>query len=116
MKKDIKEEITQLALKYIDGIENGKLSRSHAAHKKLSLICKQKCATEDQGNAFFSDLITHEEPAVRLLAATYLYITDHERGIAEFQKLKELRISHISLLASSNLWWIKQGLFQIDLD
>ncbi|MBW7875690.1 MAG: hypothetical protein H3C47_06870 [Candidatus Cloacimonetes bacterium] len=116
MKKDLKEEFIRLALRYIEGAKKGPLSKSHAAHKKLRQICKLQCETENHGNAFFSELITHAEPAVRLWAAAYLYLSDPARATAEFQALKKAEQSSISMAAVGNLWRIERGEFQITFD
>ncbi|MBW7875691.1 MAG: hypothetical protein H3C47_06875 [Candidatus Cloacimonetes bacterium] len=116
MKKDLKEEFVRLTLRYIEGIENGPMSKSHAAHKRIQMLCKSICESEDKGNAFFSELITHAEPAVRLAAATFLYLSDQARAIAEFQALKKAEQSSISMAAVGNLWWIERGEFQITFD
>jgi hypothetical protein len=116
MAKDLKEEFIQQALRYIEGIQKGPLSRSHAAHKKLRKICKLQCESEDKGHKFFSGLITHVEPAVRLWAASYLYLSDPARATAEFQALEKLGVSHISAFALGYCWRIEEGSFQIAFD
>ncbi|MBW7877038.1 MAG: hypothetical protein H3C47_13740 [Candidatus Cloacimonetes bacterium] len=116
MKKDIKEEFIHLSLRYIDGIKNGPLSRSNAACKKLRQICKVKCESDDKGHKFFSELIAHDEPAVRLWAATFLYLSDPIAATAEFQALEKLRVSHVSAFAFGSLLDIKNGNYKIIFD
>jgi hypothetical protein len=103
MKKDVKEEFIEQALRYIEGIKKGPLSKSHAAHKKLRKICKLQCEAEDRGYQFFSELITHVEPAVRFWAASYLYFSDPKAAINELQSLQNVDNPHISGFAYLNL-------------
>ncbi len=116
MKKDVKEEFIEQALRYIEGIKKGPLSKSHAAHKKLRKICKHQCEAEDRGYQFFSELVTHEEPAVRLWAATFLYLSDPTTATTEFQSLEKLKSPHISGGAYMNLKDIERGVYKITFD
>jgi len=116
LKQEPKSKFIQLAVKHYKEKEFGTISKANQICKRLRKICQNQCDNEDHGNAFFSELITHEEPAVRLWAATFLYLSDPVKAIAEFQSLKELQIPHVSISASSNLWFIERGMFQISFD
>ncbi len=94
----------------------GSLSKSHAAHKKIHRICRTICESEDKGFAFFSELIKHEQPIVRLCAATFLYLSDPTTAIAEFQSLEKLKSPHISGDAYMNLKDIERGVYKITFD
>ncbi len=112
----MKEEFIEQALRYIEGIKKGPLSKSHAAHKKLRKICKLQCEAEDRGYQFFSELITHVEPAVRLWAATFLYLSDPTTATTEFQSLEKLKSPHISGDAYLSLKEIERGGLEVNFD
>ncbi|MBW7876444.1 MAG: hypothetical protein H3C47_10695 [Candidatus Cloacimonetes bacterium] len=77
---------------------------------------KMKCESDDMGHKFFSELVTHEEPAARLWAATFLYLSDPANAIAEFQALIKLNSPHISGHAYMNLKDIERGVYKITFD